>query len=127
MPYLEFIFEFQIFWQSQSQPKLATKITHFTIQFCSKNLTHLMTLISLNNAEIILPQHNEKPCSFYQFYSKHVCGWCQRKHLHCTTSKSQSTLFSKHLGKQVSVYSSTSLSENFCFRDLGSFYLVGDE
>ena len=34
--------------RSQSQQRLAKKITHFTIQFCSKNLTHFMDLNSLD-------------------------------------------------------------------------------
>ena len=33
--------------KSQSQQKLAKKITHFTIQFCSKNFTHFANLNSL--------------------------------------------------------------------------------
>ena len=33
--------------KSQSHHKLAKKITHFTIQFCSKNLTHFTNLNSL--------------------------------------------------------------------------------
>ena len=34
--------------KSESQQKLAKKITHFTLQFCSKNLTHFTNLNSLD-------------------------------------------------------------------------------
>ena len=60
-------------------------------------MTRTYSLISLNNAKNLLPQHSKKPHSFYQFSSKHVSGWCQKKHLHYTISKSQRTAFSKHL------------------------------
>ena len=52
--------------KSQSQQKVAKKITHFTIQFCSKNLTHLMNLNSLDVENNMLLQHSQKP--FQQTY-----------------------------------------------------------
>ena len=51
-------FNFRFFSsKSQSQQKLTKKITHFTIQFCSKNLTHFTNLYSLdieNNMLLLL-------------------------------------------------------------------------
>ena len=55
--------------KSQSQQKLAKKITHFTIQFCSKNLIYLMNLnLNLNgNENNMLPQHSRNPLHFKNF------------------------------------------------------------
>ena len=65
-----------------------TKITHFTIQIRLKNITHSTNLDSLNIIKNIHSycnlQHSWKPYSFYKFFSKHVSGWYQVKHLHCT-------------------------------------------
>ena len=47
--------------KSQSQQKLAKKITHFTTQFYSKNLTHFANLNSLDIENNMLPQHGQKP------------------------------------------------------------------
>ena len=47
--------------KSQSQQKLAKKTTHFTIQFCSKNLTHFTNHNSLDIENNMLPQHSQKP------------------------------------------------------------------
>ena len=47
--------------KSQSEQKLAEKITHFTIQFSSKNLPHFMNLNSLDIENNMLPQHSQKP------------------------------------------------------------------
>ena len=70
--------------------KTRKKITHFTMQFCSKNLTHFKNLNSLNIIKDILPQRSEK----------HVSGWCQKKHLHCTILRRPRTAFSEHLGSK---------------------------
>ena len=70
------------FWQKVSKPKkLAKKITQFTIEFLSKNLTHFTSLNSLNIVKNILSQHRQKPYSLYKFSSKHVSGWCQKKNI----------------------------------------------
>ena len=79
--------------KSQSQQKLAKKITHFTIQFRSKNLTHFTNLNSLDIENNMLPQHSQKPFWLYKFSSKHVSVWCQKKHLGCTISWRQRTAF----------------------------------
>ena len=57
--------------KSQSQQTLAKKITHFTTQFYSKNLTHFTNLNSLDIENNMLPQHGQKP-----FW--HVSVWCQK-------------------------------------------------
>ena len=60
----EFFFNFKFSSRkSQNQQKLAKKITHFTIQFHSKNLIYFMNLnLSLNEIENnMLPQHSQKP------------------------------------------------------------------
>ena len=72
---------------SQSQQKLAKKITQFTRQFHSKNLTLFTNLNSLNIIKNKLPQHSQK----------HVSDWCQKKHLHYIISRRPRTTFSEHL------------------------------
>ena len=64
------------FWQ-----KLAKKITHFTIQFRSKNLIHFMNLnFSLNDTENnMLPQNDQKLFSLYKLSSKHFSVWSPKK------------------------------------------------
>ena len=82
-----FFFNFRIsVRKSQSQQKLAEKITHFTIQFRSKNLTHFTNLSSLDVGNNIHPQHSQKTFWPYRFSSKHVSVLCQKKYLHCTIS-----------------------------------------
>ena len=79
--------EFLLFFSSrkfQSQQRLAKKITRFTIQFRSKNFTHFTNLNSLQIENNMLPKNCQKPFSLYNFFSKHVSVWCQKKHLHCT-------------------------------------------
>ena len=54
-------------------------ITHFTIQFCSKNLTHSKNLNLLNIENNLLPQHSQKLFWLYKSVnSKHVSVWCQK-------------------------------------------------
>ena len=62
----------------QSQQKLAKYITHFTIQFCSKNLAHFSNLNSLKIVKNILPQHSQKPYPPHRFYSNYLSGWPQK-------------------------------------------------
>ena len=57
--------------KSQSQQKLAKKITHFTIQFRSKNLNHFTNLNLLDIENNILLQHSQKSFSLYKFSCKH--------------------------------------------------------
>ena len=71
--------------KSQSQQKLTTKFTHFTIQFRSKTLTHFTKLNSLK----------------IKIYSSNtVSGWWLKKHLHCNIFSHTETAFSDHLGRK---------------------------
>ena len=78
-----FVFFFSIFRfssrKSQSQQKLAKNITHFTMQFRSKNLTHFRNFNSFDIENNMLPQHSQKPFWGYKFSSKHFSVWCQKK------------------------------------------------
>ena len=97
--------------KSQSPQKLAKKITHFTIQFRSKNLTQF-TSLSLDIENNTLPQHSQKHFWLYKFSSKHVPVTRQTKHLGCTISWHQRTAFLKHFeGKclYISVYIRTKI------------------
>ena len=60
----------------QSQQKLSKSITHFTIQFRSKNLTHFTNLSSLVIENNMLAQHCQRYFWLYKFSSKHVSIWC---------------------------------------------------
>ena len=57
----------------------AKKITHFIIQFCSKNLTHFTNLNSLDIENNILLQHSPEPFLVYSFFRKDVSVWCPKK------------------------------------------------
>ena len=67
--YLEFTFSFRFSsrMSSQSQQNLAKNITHFTIPFCSKNLTYFTNLNCFNIVKKIFPQHSKKPAHFTKF------------------------------------------------------------
>ena len=69
--------------KSQSQQKLAKKISHFTIQFRSKNLTHFMNLNSLDVENNMLPQHSQKPF-WLKIFLANMFLFGVRKNL-CTT------------------------------------------
>ena len=102
----KFIFNSRFFNRtSRSQQKLAKKMTHFTIQFHSKNLTYCTNLKSLLKSLNILkkytPATRPKTHSLYKFVSKHVSGWCLKKCLHYTISRRPSTVFSKLLERAV--------------------------
>ena len=64
--------------ESLKANKNSKKITHFIIQFRSKNLTHFTNLNSLDTENNMLPQHGQKPFWLYKFPSKHVSVWCQK-------------------------------------------------
>ena len=118
--------------KSQSPQKLPKKITHFTIQFDSKNInSNLNSLNSLAKwlsfclrtkwlqdqiplQSLILLQHCQKLLilqMFQQIFALH----------HFQTPKN--CIF-QVLERQMSAYSCITLSENFCSRDVGSFCLV---
>ena len=65
--------------QSQSQQKLTKNITHFTIQFRSKNLSHFMNLNFLDVENNIPLQCIQKPFWLYKFSSKKVSVRFQKK------------------------------------------------
>ena len=75
-------FSIQIFQQKGLKPtKLAKKITHFTIQFHAKNLTHLTNLNSLGVENDMLLRYSQKPfwlkifpANMFQFdVRKNIC------------------------------------------------------
>ena len=82
MTLLDFFFFFFWFWKSRRQQKLAKKFTHFTTQFCPKNLIHFLNLNSLEIENNMLLQHSQKSFSLYKFSSQHFSVWCQKKHLY---------------------------------------------
>ena len=91
----------------QSWQKLAKKITHFTIQFCSKYLTHFANLNSLDIENNMLPQTQPKTFLTVQIFSKHVSVQCQKKYLYCTISWHPRTTFFKHIESKclhISIY-----------------------
>ena len=91
--------------ESQRQQRLVKKITHFTIQFRSKNLTHFTNFSSLDIENNRLSKHCQKSFSLYKFSSKHVSVWWQKKHLHCTISLlTPKNCILKGIWKQMSVY-----------------------
>ena len=97
---LEFLFNFRFSSRnSQSLQKLAKKITQFTIQFCSKNLTHFTDLNDSNLnliMEIICSCNTAKNFFwFYKCFRKHVSGVIT-KHFHWTISGGPRTAFLKH-------------------------------
>ena len=65
--------------KSESQQRLEKKITHFTIQFRSKNLTHFTNFKSFDRENNMLPQYSQKPFSFCKVSSKRVSAWFQKK------------------------------------------------
>ena len=79
----------------QSWQKVAKKDHSFYNTVLLK--IHFMNLNSLNIVKKIPPQHSQRPYSLYKFSSKHVSGWRQKKHLHCTISRRRRTAFLKHL------------------------------
>ena len=93
---------------SDCHQKQAKKITHFTIQFRSKNLTHFTNLNSLNIIRNILMQHSQKP-----YLLKNICI---AAFLDTQKLPSQSTW-------KANVCKCS--SKNFCSRDVTSIYLVG--
>ena len=72
--------------ESQRQQRLVKKITHFTIQFRSKNLIQFTNLNSPDIENNMLPKKCQEPFSLYKSSTKHISVWCQKKHLHCTIS-----------------------------------------
>ena len=103
----------------QSQQKLSKSITHFTIQFRPKNLTHFTNLSSLVIENNMLAQHCQKCFWLYKFSSKHVSVWCQKRYLHCSIWRSRTALL-KHFESKC-LYTSL----YFCKKNFVSKVLSG--
>ena len=89
---------------SQSQQKLAKKITHFTIKFRAKNLSYFMNLNSVDIENNMHPQHSQQP---FWLFQQTCFGFVSEKNLHCTISWRARTVFMKHFESKcqhVSVY-----------------------
>ena len=104
----EFFSNFRFYTRkSESERKLAKKITHFIIQFCSKNLIHFTNLNSLDIKNNMLPQYSQKRFWLYIFSSKPVSVWYQKKNLQWVISWRPRTAFLKHFESKclyISVY-----------------------
>ena len=81
--------------KSQSQQKLSTKITYFTIHFRSKHLTHFMNLISLDIENNML-RNTDKNFSQFTNFPANMFLFGVRKNLHCIISWHPRTAFLKH-------------------------------
>ena len=77
--------------KSQSQQKLAKRITHFTMQFPSENPTYFTNFDTVNIMKNLLPQHSQKSFSLYKFSTKHVSGWYQKIFLRYIISRRPKT------------------------------------
>ena len=112
---------------------MAKNITHFTIQFRSKNLTHFTNINSFDIKNNMLPQHSQKPFwlthSFWLTLSLHIfLQTCFRLlsektfalHHYSTPKK----FITEALWKQMSVYFYISPQEIFYSKDLVRFYLM---
>ena len=105
--------------KSQSQQKLAKKVTHFIIQFRSKNLTRFTNLnsrtICSRNASKTLSDFTNFPENIFLFGFRHVSVWFH----HFLTPKNH---ILEALWNQMSVYLRKKI---FCSRKIVRFYLVG--
>ena len=101
----KFLFNFRFSSRkSQSQLKLAKKITHFTIQFRLKNLTHFTNLNSLDIENNMLSQHSQKPFWLYKFSTMHVSVRSQKKTFALRHFLTPKNCIFEALWKQMSVY-----------------------
>ena len=112
-----------------NKTKLAKKITHFTIKFHSKNHIHLIhhstNLVSFNIVKNILPQHSQKTYLLYKFSRTHVSGWFQKNICTAPFLKTQELHSPSTWKANFCIFSYISV-EDFCSRDVESFFLVGD-
>ena len=65
--------------------------------FAQKASLILRTLTPSKHYKKYTPTTQPKTLLTYKFSKKHVFGWCQKKHLHCTISRRPRIAFSKHL------------------------------
>ena len=92
--------------KSQSQQKLSIKMTHFAIQFRSKQLTHFTSQSSLDIENNMLLKHSQKPFALYKFSSKHILVSVRKNF---TISWYRRTAFLKHFERKC-----LCISVNFC-------------
>ena len=110
----EFFSNFRFYTRkSESERKLAKKITHFIIQFCSKNLIHFTNLNSLDIKNNMLPQYSQKRFWLYIFSSKPVSVWYQKKNLQWVISWRPRTAFLKHFESKCLYISAYSRKKTF--------------
>ena len=105
--------------KSQSQQNTSKK-DHLTWNTVLLKKPHSLCKPQLSeHLEIHAPETKPKTFLTLQIFQQ-TSGWCQKKHRNCTISRCPG----KTLWKQMSVYFCISPSENFCSRDVVSFYLV---
>ena len=99
------------------------KITLFTIQLRSKNLTYFTKLDSLGIENNMLPQKTKSLSDIKVFQKTCFCLVSQKKNVlyHFLTPRNY---ILEALWKQMSVYFCISLYENFCSREVIRFCLV---
>ena len=97
---------------------LAKKITHFTVQFCSKNLTHITNLNSLQ-------QNTAKTFFTLQIFQQTCFCLVSEKTFTPHHFLTPQNCILEAFWKQMSVYFCVSPWEKFCFKDVVRFYLVG--
>ena len=100
-------FLFQILWQKISKQIKTSEKGHSFYNTVSLKRRHVTNLNSFEIETNMLPKHRQKTLSFYEFSSKHVSVWRQKKHLHCPISWSPRTTFLKHFESKyvyISVY-----------------------
>ena len=98
--------------------------THFTIQFCSNNLTHF-TKPNSPDIEKMCSRNTTKNLPHFTNFPK-ASGWCHKKHLHCNISTHPRSAFSKHFVSKC-LYIYVYLRKKICVAEtVVSFYLGGD-
>ena len=122
----EFFYNFRLSSRkSQSQQKLAKKMTHFTIEFCWKNLIHftLRTPTHLTLKTICSGDTAKNLCDFTKFPAN-MFLFCVRKNI-CTAPylDAQELLSWSTLKTIVCIFLYISM-RNFCSRDAIRFYVV---
>ena len=74
----------------------------------------------------MLPEHSQKAFWIYEFSSKHVSVWCQKKIFALHPFVMPQNCILEALWKQISIYFYISPYENVRSRDVVRFYLLGD-
>ena len=119
---MEFNFRFSP-RKSQSQQKLAKKVTHFTIQFHSKNLIYFTNYTLLNIVKIMLRQCSKNLTHFTNFPANMFLVGV-RKNICTAPFLDAQELHSRSTWKQMTAYSWFP-QENVCSRNAVSFLSGG--